>query len=357
MKIINRYLMTSVLAAIVAVYLVILVLNVLAVIVEGIGDIQGQFTFARVLVYACWRVPGFIADNLAFVCLIGSLVGLGVLANNHELMVLRASGISLVQFVWLVMRPVCVVLVIGLAIGEVAPHMERGAEAYRSIHRSTQKDKSYNKESLKKASIWDREGNEFIRFSDALPDGRIYGLTRFAFNEDRSLAWMQHSRMAIYQGDHWQLEDVSTTTMTPVISKRFEKTDVWKTAFVPEMASFMATDPENLNFRELSEYKQYLAAQHRDSRPYELAWWKKLLKPLAVFSLVLVAVSFVFGPLRQVTMGQRVLAGVLTGIAFQIVMNMLGTSSLVFGFSPFVALILPILACCLIGSIMLWRVR
>lgn len=357
MKIISRYMMTSVLLAMAAVYLVILVLNLLSVIIEGIGDIQGEFTFVRVLIYACWRIPGVIADNVAFVSLIGSLVGLGLLASHNELTVLRASGVSLLQIFWLTMRPVLVVMVIGIGIGEVAPHAERVAEAYRIVHRATLPGQTHTYKNLNEHSVWDREANEFIRFAEALPDGRIYGLTRFAFNEDRSLAWIQHARLAIHNENHWQLEDVSTTVITPSMSRRIEKTAVWQTEFVPEMASFMATDPENLNFIELSRYKAYLDAQHRDSKPYELAWWKKLLRPFAIMSLVLVAVSFVFGPLRQVTVGQRVLAGALTGIVFQILINMLGTSSLVFGFSSFVALSLPIIACAMIGVVLLWRVR
>ena len=55
-----------------------------------------------------------------------------------------------------------------------------------------------------------------------------------------------------------------------------------------------------------------------------------------------VAVSFIFGPLRSVTMGQRLFTGVLVGFVFQIVQDLLGPSSLVFGFSPLIAVLLPI---------------
>jgi lipopolysaccharide export system permease protein len=82
-----------------------------------------------------------------------------------------------------------------------------------------------------------------------------------------------------------------------------------------------------------------------------------LFKPLALMSLVLLAISFVFGSVRQVSMAQRVFLGVLVGISFHIFQDIAGTSSLVFGFSPLSGVLFPLLTCAFAGLVLLNRVR
>ena len=79
-----------------------------------------------------------------------------------------------------------------------------------------------------------------------------------------------------------------------------------------------------------------------------------MLQPLVTGALVLMAISFIFGPLRSVTLGQRVFTGVLVGFIFRIAQDLLGPSSLVFGFSPLLAVLVPAGICALAG---VWLLR
>ena len=68
---------------------------------------------------------------------------------------------------------------------------------------------------------------------------------------------------------------------------------------------------------------------------------------------MLVAISFIFGPLRDGTMGFRIFAGVVVGIAFRTSQDLLGPASLVFVFPPVYAVIAPIAVCGLAGLALL----
>src|SRR5690606_40562962 len=82
--------------------------------------------------------PRRIYDYLPLAAFMGSLVGLGALANNSELVVMRAAGISTGRIVWAAMKPALVVVVIGLALGEyVVPHTERIAQTEKSLAKGT----------------------------------------------------------------------------------------------------------------------------------------------------------------------------------------------------------------------------
>ncbi len=56
-------------------------------------------------------------------------------------------------------------------------------------------------------------------------------------------------------------------------------------------------------------------------------------------------------------MGFRIFAGVIVGIVFRTSQDLMGPASLVFGFSPLYAALLPISICMLVGLLLLRRTR
>jgi lipopolysaccharide export system permease protein len=380
MKLLRRYIASTVLQAIALVLVVIVALDVLALVIEQVGEIRGGYSFGRVLEYVAFRTPGFIVANTGFAALIGCLAGLGILANQNELTVLRTSGISILQIVGMVMRPALLVIVFSMGVGEVSPYADRTAVGIRDVAQAAvpapvrslantltnriQEKIRRNAARLypafdpdREKNIWNRDGNEFVRFAIVLPHGEAYGITRFHFNDDRILIWIQYAQQGNYQSGGWQLTQVRTTYFDKVLREEKQDSLYWKTSLSPELLTFVSTEPENLTFSELGSYGDFLHAQQRDNRAYELQWWKRVCKPLEIFSLVLIAIFFVFGSLRQVTIGQRIFVGVMVGVVFQTLQNMASVSSLVYGFSPLVAVLLPIAVCTSVGLVMLSRLR
>jgi lipopolysaccharide export system permease protein len=129
----------------------------------------------------------------------------------------------------------------------------------------------------------------------------------------------------------------------------------WEIELKPHLLSILSMDPKHIAVENLVEYSEYLDRSGLDATPYQLAFWKKLLQPLASFALVFVAISFVFGSTRSITLGQRVLVGVLVGLAFNYAQEVLGPASSVFGFTPVFAYALPIMACLAGGTWLLSR--
>jgi len=123
----------------------------------------------------------------------------------------------------------------------------------------------------------------------------------------------------------------------------------------PELLSTVIMEPESLSITGLWQYTHYLAEQGLNNGRYWLAFWVKVLQPLVTAALVLMAISFIFGPLRSVTLGQRVFTGVVIGFVVRISQDLLGPASLVFGFSPLLAVLIPAGACALAGFWLLRR--
>ena len=81
-------------------------LDVVAGIIDQIGDIKRNYQFVDVLIYVATKLPSTFYEYMPLSSLIGCLVGLGMLATNSEVVVMRASGVSLLRIVYLVFKPV-----------------------------------------------------------------------------------------------------------------------------------------------------------------------------------------------------------------------------------------------------------
>jgi lipopolysaccharide export system permease protein len=255
--------------------------------------------------------------------------------------------------VWISLKPALLVAVLGFVIGEyLAPNTEQIAESRRAMAQNP--GESFGG----RHGIWNREGNTFLHFNALESGGVVYGITLLQFDEKQRMESALRARRASYQGDHWLMENVVKTNFSSWETTRVNHTTLrWDTGITPELLTLVVVEPGQLPLADLYRYSRYLQQQGLDSADYQLAMWRKILQPIAIGSLVLVAISFIFGPLREGTMGFRIFIGVIVGIVFRTTQDLLGPASLVFGFSPIVAALAPIVICILAGLLLLSRAR
>jgi len=101
-------------------------------------------------------------------------------------------------------------------------------------------------------------------------------------------------------------------------------------------------------------YLDYLRDNELPTESFELMFWQKLVQPIAIAVMVFLATSFVFGPMRNVSMGARILSGVMLGFVFHLTSQSFGPISLVFNFYPMLGAILPLV---LFGLLGFWLMR
>ncbi|MDP0562258.1 MAG: LPS export ABC transporter permease LptG [Candidatus Endonucleobacter sp. (ex Gigantidas childressi)] len=347
----DRYIARNVFGAMMIVLFGLVMLESLFAFLAQLANMRAQYTMVNVFFYIVLLVPKKIYSFIPFAALIGCLVGLGNMASNCELVVMRAAGISLWRIILSAMRPALVLVFIGILLGEFfAPMLEQVAETHRTIARSA--GGIYTGEGM-----WHREGNEFMYFNAVQPGGVLYGVSLYTFNENMELEQSLFAKRGVFQGDHWILEDVKRSRFN---GKRYimeeNLVELWETTLTTSLLKVVILKPDGLSMSGLKTYSDYLERQDLDSGEYRLAFWIKVLQPLSVFALVMISISFVFGPLRSVSMGLRVFTGVIVGIVFKVLQSLLGPLSLVFGFSPVLAVLIPPALCLVVGVVMIRRV-
>lgn len=348
---ISSYISISVIGAIGLALLIIVTLDSVGSMIDGAGDVTKEYNFFQVLIYVALTMPGRIYEFLPTAALIGCLVGLGGLANNSELIVIRAAGVSILRIVWMVLRPILLLVLIGVMFGEyIVPHTEKYAESRRMLL-------TKGKVSQGSASgLWNKEGSEFTHIEAIFPGGELFGVTRYEFDDNHVLKKASFADKASFQNGTW-VEEFGAATYFEANSTRVENfiQRIWDTELSPELLNIASLPSESLSMRDLSKHSSYLNDQGQNASRYELDFWRKALQPFTIVGLILIASSFIFGPLRRVSMGYRIFAGVVVGIVFRISQDLLGPASIVFGFSPFIAVIFPAIICSLIGISLLRR--
>ena len=166
-----------------------------------------------------------------------------------------------------------------------------------------------------------------------------------------------HADNGIFKDNVWTLSQIEKSDLTQLdkIQTSNTLTMEWKTNITPDKLSIVAFDPDSLSASGLYKYSQYLKSSGQDTKNYDLLFWKKLIKPLSVAVMMLLALSFIFGPLRSVSMGVRVIIGISFGFIFYIADNLFAQASIVVGIYPILGSMITSLVFLLISYILFKR--
>lgn len=117
------------------------------------------------------------------------------------------------------------------------------------------------------------------------------------------------------------------------------------------------SQPKDIDLRSLWRVVSGVAGAGIDVRPYEFAFWSRVARTVAIVFAVLLAVPFVFGPLRGAGTGARTMVGLLIGIVFFLAQRMLESGAIVFDAPPMLLASLPTLCLALVSLVLIARTR
>jgi len=350
----DSYVARNVLMATLVVMIVIVGLDAIFTLVDELDNLKGNYKLADALLFSGLRLPRRIYEYMPMACLIGCLAGLGSMAANSELTVMRAAGISINRIVIAVLKPMAVLMMISLLLGEfVVPSLERIAQAHKAVAQGASEALSN-----KGKGYWHREGNTFMRFNAVEPGGVLHGITRYEFTEKNELKQVVYAQRAIYQRAYWQMENIVIThidegELEQRVWQEKQASGRWDTELTPEKLSVVIVSPRDMSISGLYQYASYLDEQGLSSDRYMLSFWRKVTQPLSTFALVILGISFIFGPLRSVTPGYRIFSGIIVGMIYKYAEELLSPASIVLGFEPALASIIPIGGSFLLGMLLM----
>lgn len=337
----------------------LLALSSVFVFFDLLGEIdhigKGNYHFTDVVVYVLLSMPSHVYELLPVSALIGGIYALSVLAGNSELTVMRVSGVSMLRLTaWLTLTGIMFALITAL-IGEyVAPAASRAGSRYRI--QSTKQVMVGDFQS----GIWIKDGKQIANISAMLPDLTLQGLRIYEFDGKQRLEQIidaQSGRFNREQG-YWDLAG-NTLTRFPVDQKKVQvsqpATLPWNTDINPDMLAVLMVKPQDMSMRALAAYVNHLRENGQDAARYELSLWTKIFYPIACISMMLIALPFATLQKRSGGVGLRIFFGILLGVGFNFLNQIMGHLGALYHLPPPLAASLPTLLLLIGSSFILWR--
>ena len=270
MTILANYLMRSILTS---TLLVMLVLLALAGLFEFIGQLestQGTFGIPEALLFAVLRLPQLSFEMFPIASLIGALLGLGALANNSELVVMRTSGLSIAKMAGMVSLSGLVLMILMALVGEyIGPPLDYFARTMRDESRYEQEDRDFGN------AVWVKDGPVILHLEKINTEFEFGTLYMFKFNDDHTLgAIARAENSGIDDADKWVLENVKETRFQDD-SVRVVESSVAVESFEldADMLGITLVKPVSLSARGLITYINYLNKNELDAQRYETELW------------------------------------------------------------------------------------
>lgn len=338
MSIIERYLMRALFSGTAMVLLILLSLSLFFTFVAQLEDMgKGDYGLLQIIEYVLLRIPQMAYEIFPLAVLMGTLFGVGALAGTRELVVMRAAGFTPSRFIramlmgGLLLVGVCYVL--GDYVAPQALNMAQDLQAAALNGKHTARIEG---------EVWVRDGNRFINIRRLINSKLIAGVSIYEFNQDHRLQWSGWADHARIEADGWRLYGFSSTRFdTPELRSQHQDEYFWRTQVSADILNLFALKPEMLSTFGLYRYIAYLRDNGLQTSEYALAFWHKVVTPITVLVMILLALPFLFGPLRDVGTGQRILAGIGVGLFYYLLNAGIGGVGQVAGVNPALSAWLP----------------
>ena len=341
MKTLRRYLVREIMAATALVFVALLMLFAFFDLVDQIGDLgQGGYRLRHILVFVLFSEPNHVYELFPIAVLIGTLFALAQLVASSEYTVMRTSGVSLTRMSVMLGGVGLMFAATAFVFGEfIAPPAEQFAQRLRSQAVTGLVAQEF------RSGLWGKDGKSFINVLEVMPDATLRGVRIYDFDDQSHLRSISFAKHGDYQGGRrWVLKDVVRTTFED------RKTNVstiaeesWQSVLDPNLLNMLLVQPEQMSAWNLRSYAQHLRENRQKALRYEIALWTKIMYPLAVLVMMVLALPFAVYQRRQGGVGAKIFAGIMLGLAFYFLNRLFAHLGLLNDWPPVLSAVLPTL--------------
>ncbi|WP_114892598.1 LPS export ABC transporter permease LptG [Haemophilus haemolyticus] len=349
MNTLDRYIGKSILGSIFATLLTLVGLSAIIKFVEQFRSVgKGTYDIWQAVAFTGLTIPKDIETFFPMAALLGALMALGNLASRSELVVMQAAGFSRFKIGMAVMKTALPLVLLTMVIGEWGiPQTEQFARDMRARALSGGSMLSM------KNGVWAKDGNNFVFVRRVTDDAKLNDIYIYTFDQHRNLTELKHANQASYSENEskWTLRQVNHSMITKdEVTTSNRLSEKWETNLTPDKLGAVSLRPTSLSISGLYNYISFLRETGQDVSRFELTFWRKIFQPVSVGVMMLLALSFIFGSLRSVTAGARIVTGICFGFLFYVVNEIFGQMSVVYNMPAVFGALMP----SLLFIVMIW---
>ncbi|MEP7208699.1 MAG: LPS export ABC transporter permease LptG [Casimicrobiaceae bacterium] len=355
MKLLTRYIGREVLTAVMFIFAGLVALFAFFDLIHELGDVgRGGYTLGSAALYVALQLPARMYELFPVAALIGTLFAMAQLVANSEYTVMRASGASLMQVAWALVRIGIPLAIATFLAGEyVAPPADRLAQYLRMQARG---DAPRVVAQQFRSGFWFKQDRTFVNIRGVLSDMTLVGVRIYEFDEGMHLSALRVAESGKYGEDgHWRLVNVRTTQLGADTTKvSTVASQPWVTILRPSLLTVYQVAPERLELNTLWDNMQILGGSSQKTTRFEIAFWNKVFYPAAVVVMMILALPFAYVQRRSGGVGARIFAGTMLGLAFFLLGRLFTNLGLLNDWPPLFSAVFPLFVFVGVAASMLW---
>lgn len=292
--------------------------------------LEHQASWALGAAYFLSKIPLILGQLTPLAVLLATFMTLGTLARQEELTAMRACGISLSRISWPLLQQGLLITGILLILGETL--LPATVRFHENIwQRATAEGTAAA--GLQLENTWLRHGNSMVYIRLAEPQKkRLHGISIFQLNENMALKKRLEARRAVWQHDHWQLQQVVSfhfTATGKLESQQSLPAQPWQLNKKPADFQQVETSAEHNSAHELYKRSRRLAREGYPTSRLRVDMHAHLARPCACLIMVLLGIPFALQSGRQSHVGLGLALTIGIGLAYFVLHTLL----LSFGYS------------------------
>lgn len=272
----------------------------------------------RISLISLLRTPQLMEQVLPFAVLFGSIAAFLALSRKLELVVARAAGVSVWQFI-------APALIVGIGIGVFAVTVYNPLAVVLRAQSDEIAAGLFGREQnflmQTTGATWLRQdgldGESVLHANQILAGGaRLYGVTIFSFDRDGYFSERIEAREARLGDKVWNLSDVTVYT-TEADPRKYAAYTI-STYLTPTEVRESIAAPESIGFWDLPRVIELSQRAGLPAYRYSLQYQTLLARPVLLAAMVLIAACVSLRVTRMGGIGRLILGGILAGFVLYV---------------------------------------
>ncbi|KWF23992.1 LPS export ABC transporter permease LptG [Burkholderia pseudomultivorans] len=301
---------------------------------------HGNYKFGYAVLRVALQTPSRFYEIIPVAALISAIYVFAQMAANSEFTIFRVSGLATNQALRSLLKIGIPLVIVTYLIGEfVGPYADQLSERVRLQALGASVSSNFQSGVWVKDTLAARENGEqvtrFVNVGSLSPDSTISNVRIYEFDSKFQLQNVRIAQTGSYEPPgHWLLKGVTETELTPIKPIAGQPADALNPVYrsqqvtlpeyrlrsdlTPQILSVLLVSPERMSIINLFRYIQHLRENQQDTQRYDIALWRKLLYPFAVFVMLVLSLPFAYLHTRAGVVGVKVFGGIMLGMSFQL---------------------------------------
>ncbi|TFW28376.1 LPS export ABC transporter permease LptG [Massilia horti] len=392
MKILQRYFFVNITQAVAFVAVALLALISFMDLTSELPSVgKGGYMMQHALVYVLLQVPGHVYEVMPVAALIGTIYTMAQFAQSSEFTIMRVSSMTTGMAAGMLFKIGIVFVAITFLFGElITPRVAPLAERLRLAAKGSTVSAEF------RSGMWTKDivhadgvrgpaiGSRFFNARQIRPDGQLVDLKLYEFDTSMRMRSLITAASATFSGNNiWRLQDVTETLFqnsrvlpdpgaplpagttiqstfgqetASVATRKLETMDL-VSEITPKILSVSRSDPERMSANELAVYTRHLAENRQETERFKIAFWKKIVDPLAIFVLMALALPFGYLHTRSGGVSLKIFIGIMIGVSFLLINSLFSHLGMLSTWPAFMTAVAPSVLFLLLALGALWWVE